>query len=315
MMQIKLKRKINSTIIVHKLNKTEQLNAMELDIIQKGEIDALEPIQIITSILGTKLKFVIKDYIDLLSYLRSGITFEEFVELILRILEVVKDCHACGIRVSNLETRPEYMYYNYASKKLKMIYWPIISLAEYADEKKLFQQLSTYYLCKSEDEALKNKYCLYFEKRKKFDIYNFEKSIRLMQKQWKDQNVNEVSTTIESDVERPWNDIYEMTVALTHSTILRVSTNTRIEIKKTPFIIGRSADKCDYVIEDNYYVGRKHAIFQQEGGQIYLIDNNSTNGVKIDGERIPAGEKVPLNSGKVIEIGNEEFVFFAQVGK
>lgn len=321
MIQIKVKRKINSTILNHKMGKTEQISVLELDIIKKGEIEAIQPAQVVTSLLGTKLEFVIKDDIDVPSYLRSGISFGEFTNLIFRILEVIKECHSYGIRVSNLEMRPEYMYYNYTNEKLKMIYWPLISLAEYADEKKLFEALPGYYSCKPEDEIFKNKYCKYFENRKKFDVYCFEKTIRLMQKQWKEQGTNEeeflsgkVELFSDSNDKGKWNDIYDKTVALTHPSILRVSTNSRIEIMKTPFIIGRAQEQCDYVIEDNYYIGRKHAIFQQEGGQIFIIDNNSTNGIKIDGERIPAGEKVLLNSGNIIEIGREEFVYFAQAG-
>lgn len=316
MVKLKVKKKIKGTIITHKLDKTEQLNTMELDIIRRGEIKELEPAQVITSFFGgVKLKFVIVNYIDMPSYLRSGVTFDEFAEIIIKILEVVRSCHSYGIRVSNLEIRPEYIYYNYTTKKVKMIYWPLISLTDYADEKKLFQQIAAHYQCRPEDEVYKSKYCSLFDTRKKFDIDSFEKSVRSIQKQWRDQDQGNVPVNSGIHKKINWDDIYGMTVALTNPMILHVSSNTRIDINKTPFVIGRSPDKCDYVIEDNYYVGRKHAILQQEGYQVYLIDNKSTNGVKLDGERITENTKVPLHTGNVIEIGNEEFIFFAPAGK
>lgn len=317
MVQVKVKKRINRTTIVHKLDKNEQINAMELDIIFKGEIEALEPALIKTSFSGTKMKFFITDYIDIPSYLRSGVTFGEFTKLVEDIIGVVMACRSYGIRVSNLEMRPEYIYYNYTLKKLKMIYWPIISLSEYADEKDLFQQLSSYYICKPEDELYKNNYVSYFNSRKKFDIHHFEKTINTLSKRWVDQIMNQsaIDIDIASQHSEIPDDIYGMTVALNCPVLLRVSTNTRVEIKKSPFAIGRSANACDFVIEDNCYIGRKHAIIQQEGHQTYIIDNNSTNGTKIDGVPINPNQKVPLSSGKVIEIGHEEFIFFAQAGR
>lgn len=315
MVKVKIRKKTKGTIITHKLDKKEQINVMEIDIIRKGEIEELEPVQIITSILGTKLKFTLENLIDLPSYFRSGITFDEFIEIVVKIVEVIRKCHSYGIRVSNLEMNPESIYYNYTIKKIRMIYWPIISLSEYADEKKLFQQLSSYYQCKPEDDVYKNRYCAIFDNRRKFDINYFEKTVRTIQKQWREQDTGGSIDTFQSHKNIDWEDVYGMTVALTHPMILHVSSNTRIDINKTPFVIGRSLDQCDYVIENNYYVGRKHAILQQEGYQVYLIDNKSTNGVKLDGKRISENEKVPLHTGNVIEIGNEEFIFFAPAGK
>lgn len=316
MVKLKVTDKIKGTIITHKLDKTEQLDNVELDIIRRGEIQALEPVQVITSLLGgVILKFVIENQIDLPSYLRSGVTFDEFSEIVIKILEVVRSCHSFGIRVSNLEMRPEYIFYNHTVKKVNMIYWPIISLTDYVDEKNIFQQISSYYQCEPEDEVYKNKYCALFDTRKKFDIDSFEKSIRTIQKQWRDQNQGNIPLNSGMYINTNRDSIYGMNVSLTNPMILHVSSNTRIDIYKTPFVIGRSSDKCDYVIEDNKYVGRKHAIFQYEGYQVYLIDNKSRNGVKLDGERIPESTKIPLHTGNVIEIGNEEFIFFEPTGK
>lgn len=314
MVKIKVKKKVNGTIIIHKLDKREQINAMELDIIMGGEVKALEPPQVKSSLIGTKMKFVIKDYMEISSYLESGISFDEFIKLIEKILEVVMNCRAYGIRVSNLEMRPEYIYYNYTLKELKMIYWPILSLAEYADERILFQQLSEYYVCKSGEEVFKNKYIAYFDSRRKFDLYNFEKVVADLKKQYEDFNRHEPVSGTPPVPGGGSYDIYERTVNLTYPTLIHAATNAALEIKKSPFVIGRSYE-CDYVIRDNHYIGRRHAIIELEGGQTYITDNHSVNGITIDGKPISVGQKVQLIPGKIVGIGNEEFIFYAPAAK
>lgn len=319
MIQIKTKKKLDKTIIVHKLKKTEQINTMELDILQKKEIEALEPVQVKTSFTGCKMSFRIENYMDVPSYLKSGVTFGNFIKLVEAILGVVMECHSRGIRVSNLEMRPEYIYYNYTLGKLKMLYWPIISLDEYPDEKILFQQLSEYYVCKAGDEFFKERYTAYFSNRKEFDFYHFEAAIHILDKQWKgkhspltdpdDGGTIRLVSGQDSGTGIYDQTVYNQTVALQNPVLLHIATNTRVEIDKDSFLIGRSASSCDYAVTDNVYVGRKHAIIQKENGKVYIIDQDSVNGVKVDGKRITPGERVLLHYDEMIEIGNEEFKF------
>lgn len=87
----------------------------------------------------------------------------------------------------------------------------------------------------------------------------------------------------------------------------RKNTSEEIYISKTGFTIGRKAS-CDYVIEDNVTISRVHAVFELENGICTVCDHHSTNGVYVNDVEVFAGEKYPIKSGDVIEIGNEKFI-------
>ena len=317
MVQIKVKRKVNYTQITHKLEKNEQINTMELDIIRKGEIRTLEAPTVESGLFGTRLKFVVSNHLDVVSYLSSGIDFGQFAELVEALIQTVHACHSFGIRVSNLEVCPNLIYYNFTLKEVKMLYWPLLSLQEYADERTLFEQLIPLYVCKREDQSFKNCYVSCFDTRARFDLIKFEKNIYSLKKNWLEQRTSgDVefggSVVIPDLPDEPGN----RTVSLKYASLYRVSINDYIELKKLPFTIGRSIHENDYALEGNLSVGRKpHAIFDKTDAGFIVRDNDSMNGVQVNGQFIPANKDVVIHSSNSIMIGNEEFIFFAPAGK
>ncbi|GAB1420215.1 hypothetical protein MASR2M15_03040 [Anaerolineales bacterium] len=76
--------------------------------------------------------------------------------------------------------------------------------------------------------------------------------------------------------------------------------------------IGREADN-DIVIE-SLYVARKHARLERKpNGKIYLIANESVNGIRIDGNRIPFGEPIILYEDMQILIGDYYLRFYPKL--
>ena len=65
--------------------------------------------------------------------------------------------------------------------------------------------------------------------------------------------------------------------------------------------IGRTADN-DIVLA-HAQVSSRHALLHQAGGQIYIEDRGSGNGTYVRGQRIPAGQKIAVQSGEKIYIG------------
>lgn len=63
-------------------------------------------------------------------------------------------------------------------------------------------------------------------------------------------------------------------------------------------IIGRS-DTCDIIIREPT-LSRTHAEIKNVSGDWYITDLNSSNGVYVDGVRIPAGKMMPIGSGSQI---------------
>lgn len=70
--------------------------------------------------------------------------------------------------------------------------------------------------------------------------------------------------------------------------------------------IGRETDN-DIVI-DSKLASRHHCMIQKIGDAFFLKDENSTNGTLLNGQRIPEGKYVLLNSGDKITVGSSSLV-------
>lgn len=80
----------------------------------------------------------------------------------------------------------------------------------------------------------------------------------------------------------------------------------RINMDHFPFSIGRKSDENDYAIKRKG-ISRKHMHFEEAGGEYYILDDDSTNGVKLNGEKLKPGEKVRLKDGDNIRAGGITF--------
>jgi pSer/pThr/pTyr-binding forkhead associated (FHA) protein len=50
-------------------------------------------------------------------------------------------------------------------------------------------------------------------------------------------------------------------------------------------------------------VSRRHALIRPGERNLYLIDQNSTNGTWVNGQRLMPGRDFPLSDGDIIELG------------
>lgn len=84
-------------------------------------------------------------------------------------------------------------------------------------------------------------------------------------------------------------------------------TRERFEITKDRMKIGSDASQNDFCIHGNTAISRAHAIIHYKDKNVYIEDNYSTNGTKVDGEKIKPGvlSKV-LTHGTRIHLGDEE---------
>ena len=65
--------------------------------------------------------------------------------------------------------------------------------------------------------------------------------------------------------------------------------------------LGRSSE-CEISAQDPA-LSRKHCLFEERDGVLYVTDLSSANGTFVNGEQIPDVEDVPLKTGDVIEAG------------
>ncbi|WP_169338096.1 FHA domain-containing protein [Nocardia vinacea] len=97
--------------------------------------------------------------------------------------------------------------------------------------------------------------------------------------------------------------------AAPHTALVRSSNDDGPPLRLDPgteLVLGRQDSPLAARLETFTEVSRKHAtIGMDEDGQVWIRDENSTNGTFINGERIPKGKKVPLTGEVRIGLGSE----------
>jgi hypothetical protein len=77
----------------------------------------------------------------------------------------------------------------------------------------------------------------------------------------------------------------------------------------TPVVkVGRDPQFCDIALHDDF-VSNPHFTIQLEHTHFYIIDENSTNGTKLNGVPIPPRQRMLLQPDAMIEIGNTRLQF------
>ena len=73
---------------------------------------------------------------------------------------------------------------------------------------------------------------------------------------------------------------------------------------KSEYMVGRKAQN-DICIPDDGYVSGVHCKFEKEGDTVYVTDMESSNGTKVNGNKIK--EKTPLAANDIVRIGKVEY--------
>lgn len=99
-----------------------------------------------------------------------------------------------------------------------------------------------------------------------------------------------------------------MTMVLEAKKFISISGDNDILLTHFPFVIGSNEKKCDGVIISPM-VSRKHAVIWNENNSYYIEDVGSTNGTKLNSERITSCEKVLLTDGDVVDFAGVKYRF------
>jgi pSer/pThr/pTyr-binding forkhead associated (FHA) protein len=73
-------------------------------------------------------------------------------------------------------------------------------------------------------------------------------------------------------------------------------------VDKDRFVIGRGKQTSDLTIKDPN-VSRQHAVIEFSGGQYYMVDMGSTNGVEFSGQRV---QRKVIQEGDLFRICDHE---------
>lgn len=91
-------------------------------------------------------------------------------------------------------------------------------------------------------------------------------------------------------------------------TLKAVDQSVTFVIQKNEYILGKSCEKADGVIEGNPAISRVHCKIFREGDTFYITDMGSSNGTFLDGKRIAVSEKARIEQGNQIRLANMEFI-------
>ena len=104
-----------------------------------------------------------------------------------------------------------------------------------------------------------------------------------------------------------------------HKTVLRgnvpkividYGTDTAVEYPlEKRNIIGREKGMVDVLITGDDLVSRMHCEINRSGDGWCIIDTDSSNGTKVNGEKIESQRNYQLNNGDIIHIGNQNILF------
>jgi len=99
---------------------------------------------------------------------------------------------------------------------------------------------------------------------------------------------------------------YQVSVRLAFKLIDGQNLSTTVD--KSSFTVGRSS-KCDVVIP-NEGLSREHCLIEIDGGEVFITDFGSANGVLIDDQKIPANQRTSYNPSFSLSLGSIEVVKF-----
>lgn len=85
--------------------------------------------------------------------------------------------------------------------------------------------------------------------------------------------------------------------------LIPINGETPITIQNDITVVGRQRDNCDLVLE-NKSVSKMHCVLVRTDGLLFVRDLSSTNGTKVNGQRIVRGALLP---GDQLSIASEKF--------
>lgn len=91
--------------------------------------------------------------------------------------------------------------------------------------------------------------------------------------------------------------------------LIRRKGNEKVVVNTQNFIIGKERRRVNYCISDNTSVSRCHVQIVKKGPDYYAVDQNSTNGTFVNGNKAMPHQEVLLNEGAVLKVSDEEFIF------
>lgn len=348
MNKITLIKKRKEKYVYTKLMPTQALNAREVELLAKKQVYQLISPEIEIK-KKSELYYKVTNLITLKDYLQTITPKIRFLNIVLSILDMLKEAKAMTLYEKNFLLTTDYVFVEPNTKKLLYIYLPVVNYDVETDLKGFFMSLPFETVFNHmEDCTYVKLYMNYFNEHPNFSVYDFEMFIRRLNdedvREAEKEEVREVQAQIMPNItmyahpskklsqeemqtfREPGGFVpagttvlgayEEGTAVLSENELMGVvyPYMVRVGTNERVDINKKSFNigqsiASDYQVTDNRAVSRNHATILIKNNKYYVVDNKSTNGTYIDDKRIEANVENEINPGQKLRFANEEYDF------
>lgn len=319
MSKLSVEQKGTKTVVINRLTTPEAINERELNSIASGSVDGLLPLDFEKRKKDSYVKSTITSMLPLRTYVTGIVSKKMFLDLIIQVIQIVKNCEKHLMNGNNLCLSLDYIFIEPRTKEIKCILWPVVNNQLACLPSAFFGRL-THDLTfnKHEDISYVEEYNQFLRTSNPFSINGFERFIYELS--GKTPANTHIPGSTSFGVEKRNSDItsgksgdtgniaYDPRKYL-YPILIRTKTGQNISVDKPRFRIGKEKQLVDFFISDNSAISRCHAEIISKYNRYFIIDQNSTNKTYINGQRILPYQEMELFHGADIKLGDEEFTF------
>lgn len=244
-----------------------------------------------------KLKFVFltEKYVMLKDMLYT-LNENDLLVVLHRLYKAIKAIEESGfLNLACVDSRLERIWIDRLNLEVKLTYLPL-NIQVNNSQKEAFE----YRICQN----LKNE-LLVFEQKYSENILSVIKNqnFRLtdLYEQWDEQPNLYISQEKDgAEVEQS----VSVKNRINNPILVALNGEFRIPITKNEFIVGKSQERADGVIQGNSAISRTHCKFICQTDKWYVEDMGSANGTYVNNRRIRQGEIVEINIGSSIRLAD-----------
>jgi len=328
--------------IICRLTNQEKIKRLQFEQLNSGSLGQqfliIEAIEKRTStVLYANFKPGLTVLIDLL---QQGTGRNFLFQLFFAIIRALRLCEEKMLRISNLALDPKLILVDQKSNHFSFAYWPIEGCPSILSLPDVFQNLIFVSIFTSQEDLPYVRECLQFlTQTGGFSLLKFEKFLNALQIK---SFTNRQTAAVETEGSEPSPSIFKEqangikprptedfgTTVLNNernefgTTILesayiseppwliRKSSGEKILLEQIENTLGSDSLLCNLPISGNTSISRKHACIFQKEAAFHLKDLGSTNRTYLNGQLLQAMQEYTLNSGALIRLANEDFIFY-----
>ncbi len=251
------------------------------------------------------LSYNIPATLPLNQFLKKQLYKPEFLSILSNIMNQLIFFEESGIPLKKVLLNTKYMYIEISCLEVQLIYMPIeknfadCNISEFIQNFISKVRFGDMQCVACVDEILR-----YLDSRLMFSIKDFYNFLLELEQDTLSKDV-EVKSEAETTV------LAQMAYKNFVPVLVRMRTNSLVNVEKTEFIVGKSTD-CDYQIMDNKKISRHHITLKISNGECYVIDNNSTNHTYVNGNLLQPNFPVMLKNNDIIKMADEEFKYWVR---